>query len=126
MAQDMADSLKNALDRQGFRVTLLEGDTIELPALARNASERGLRQVVVLRIKDWKTDTMANTDLIYDLQLLIVDRSGKVVAQNAINGVSAIGGGLPTSIGAQARQAFETKIGQLFYPAEIRDAMAQR
>jgi hypothetical protein len=58
MAQDMADSLKNALDRQGFRVTLLEGDTIELPTLARNASERGLRQVVVLRIKDWKTERL--------------------------------------------------------------------
>ncbi|MBP8197696.1 MAG: hypothetical protein KAX64_03965 [Chromatiaceae bacterium] len=123
MAQDMAATLKDALAAKGYRVTLIEGDAKDSAALGRKAGERGLRRVIVLHIKEWKTDTMVNTKLLFDLQLIIVDQAGKVVAKNAINGTSTIGGGMPGSIAASARQSFESKIGQLFYPPEIREAL---
>jgi hypothetical protein len=123
MAQDMAETLKGALEDEGFRVAVLEGDPGNLSALGGKASERGLRRVVVLRIMEWKTDTMMQTKLLFDLQLLIVDQTGVVVARNAVNGSSAIGGGMPSAIGALARQSFETKMGQLFYPPDIREAL---
>lgn len=123
MAQDMTETLKGALEAQGFHVTLIDGDSANLAALGRQASERGLRRVVVLRIKEWKTDTMVSTKLFFDLQLLIIDPAGSIVAQNAITGSPAIGGGMPGAIGQIARQSFEAKIGQLFYPPEIRDAL---
>lgn len=123
MAVDMADALKNALSAKGYRVTLIEGDAEDLAALGRKASDMGLQRVVVLRIAEWKTDTMMNTKLYFDLKLLILDPTGVVIAQNAIDGTSVIGGGMPSTIAVLAQQTFEYKIGQLFYPPQISAAL---
>jgi hypothetical protein len=123
MAQDMAETLKGSLEDQGFRIVLLEDHADDPNALGREARGRGLHRVIVLRIKEWKTDTYASTRLLYDLQLVIVDDAGQVVARNSVNGSSAIGGGMPSAINDQARKAFENKIGQLFYPPEVLSAL---
>ena len=124
MAEDMAETLKAGLEAKGFRVTLLKAAADDPAALGREAAALGLHRVVALQIKEWKTDTMMRTKLVYDLQLLIVDPAGAVVAGNTVRGADAIGGGMPRAIGALAQQAFENKIGQLFYPPDIQAGLA--
>lgn len=124
MAEDMAETLKTGLTDKGFRVVPLTVPANDRAALGRAATERGLRRVVALQIKEWKTDTMMRTKLVYDLQLLVVAPDGEVVARNAVRGSDSIGGGMPGAIGALAQQSFENKIGQLFYPPDIRAGLA--
>jgi len=124
MAEDMAETLKTGLETKGFRVTLLKAAADDPAALGREAASLGLHRVVALQIKEWKTDTMMRTKLVYDLKLFIVDPAGAVVARNAVRGSDTIGGGMPGAIGALAQQAFEDKIGQLFYPPDIEAGLA--
>ena len=124
MAQDMAETLKIGLEDKGFRVIPLMVATDDPGALGRAAAARGLTRVVALQIREWKTDTMVRTKLVYDLELLIIDADGQVVARNAVRGSDAIGGGMPRAIGALAQQSFEGKIGQLFYPPDIQAALS--
>lgn len=123
MATDMSEALQNALAAKGYRVTPMQGDPDNLAALGRKAGELGLQRIAVLHITEWKTDTYMNTTLFFDLKLLIVDPAGAVVAENAVSGNTVIGGGMPSTIAALAQQAFENKIGQLFYPPQIAAAL---
>ena len=58
------------------------------------------------------------------LQRLIVAPDGEVLARNAVSVFDAVGGGMPGEIGILAQQFFENKIGQLFYPPDIRACLA--
>ena len=124
MAQDMTETLTDALKNGGFRVVQVESKATNLAEIGRAAAAQGLSRVVVLRITEWKTDVAMRVTLHYDLNLLIIDKAGEVIAQNRINGVSAVGGaGMPSAMSGTARQAFESKMVDLFSPSEVRAAL---
>lgn len=124
MAQDMAETLKGALEDDGFRVVILDGQKADPEVLTARARAAGAQRVILLRIKEWKTDTALRVTLHYDLHLFVFDNTGALLAQNRLEGTSVAGGAaMPSAIGTTARHAFEQKMGQLFYPPKIRAAL---
>ena len=121
-ADDVASSIKVALDMRGAQVSTL----VIPPALTENeaiaAVKDSARKTIFLRINNWKSDTYAVTAVAYDIDALVVDRDGKVLARKkTVDGqrtdvaIFATGANARTGIASSFRFAME----DLFKSQEI-------
>ena len=92
LASDISKVVEMALTSKGVKVINVEvapstpeDKTIELLASTGNKS-------IFLKINSWKSDTFSQTTLSYNLELLILDKTGKVLASNAVSGSEVLSG----------------------------------
>ncbi|HBM87997.1 MAG TPA: hypothetical protein DD437_05605 [Rhodobiaceae bacterium] len=93
LAQDFATSISSALTRSGATVTAKayphsdSNDAVTKQLLALTADK-----YLLVSYQEWKTDSLMNTALIYDITARVLLRDGTVVAQNHLSGRDKISG----------------------------------
>jgi hypothetical protein len=121
LADDFTQVIKTALVGKGTKVTVVElpVGTDESEALSRVAvaGQKGL----VLLVNEWKSGGFTNTSIAYDIQAMVVDSAGKVVATKRLAGEDNLGqvGGSQEHARTAVPLAFRKKIEELFSAPEI-------
>lgn len=93
LAQDFTTSIAGALTRGGATVTAkalphsASKDAVTAQLLALTADKH-----LLVSYQEWKTDSLMNTALIYDMTAQVLSGDGTVVAQNHISGRDKITG----------------------------------
>jgi hypothetical protein len=127
LAIDIRDSIAASFKNKGVQVT-----TVELkPALSMTAANEALVQAgkdraLLITLSEWKSDTFMNTALIYDVTVRILDRSGRVLADNKISGrddLSGSGINPPAHAKSAVPVAFRAKFEQLLNAPQIAGAL---
>lgn len=92
LADDIRDAIAGALRKRGATVVPV---SIAFRDSATNAKRKLLdakaRRAALVTLREWKTDSMMNTDLHYDVTLTIFDESGNVLATNTLRGMDNLG-----------------------------------
>jgi hypothetical protein len=123
LADDFTQVIKTALVSKGTKVTTVElpVGTEEAAALTRVAAAGGQKSLV-LWINEWQSGGYMNTGIAYDMQAMVVDSGGKVVATKRLAGNDNLGS-VPAGEAQHARTvvpiALRKKIEELFAAPEI-------
>ena len=124
LADDMTESLKNALGTVGFDVRNVYFSSPDGAVIAEAIRESRLPRTVVLRVDEWKTDAMMNLRLVYDLTLTVFDSKGESIASAQDKGDETLSGsGFQSGNSANAASAFERKVGRIFNDGAIKMAL---
>jgi hypothetical protein len=125
LVEDLVEPLQRELEENGFTVERLEAKTVDLDELAGVASASGFQRVVVFDVREWKSDVMMKIKLHYDLALLVLDGAGSVLATSYLQEAGEVvsGAGMAGQNAKSLRAVFERKIGFLFAPPEITQAL---
>ena len=123
LADEFTSAISSALTRRGFRAATVSVPAAGTPADVRALAARaGSERVAFLQIADWKSDTMQNVALHYDLTLRVFDGGGKQLASSRVSGSDNLGGSA-WNPPAHARQAvpaaFRKKLEELFSAPDV-------
>jgi hypothetical protein len=92
LAEDMAHSIRQALDRAGLRALTVVAPPDESPDRARlRASDGGGQAALYIVLEDWRSDTWTDVTLDYHLTLQVLGRHGDVLAEVPLRGVDDLG-----------------------------------
>jgi hypothetical protein len=123
-ADEFRDAIARALKARGISVVTL---SIPVRDPASTAKQKLLdakaRRAALVTVREWKSDTMMNTDLHYDVTLAILDEAGNPLASSAIKGLDNLGHLGLMSPKEGIGQATARKIDQLFDEEKIRAAL---
>lgn len=127
LAIDVRDSIAASFKNKGVQVT-----TVELkPGLAPTAATQALVQpgkdrAILITLTEWKSDTFMNTALIYDVTVRVLDRTGRILADNKISGrddLSGSGINPPAHAKSAVPAVFRTKFEQLLNAPQVAAAL---
>jgi hypothetical protein len=123
----MAGVLTASLNSAGYAARLIplpiEATTGATQARLLNGQPR---RAVLLTLAEWKSETLKNTDLYYDLRLYVYDSSGKLLGSRWLKGMDAMDGSL---FGAKQKaahdvpEAFRQKLQLMLDAPEIQAAL---
>src|SRR5262245_1279766 len=122
LGDDLTNLLATSLTAKGFTATPVVVSQSESPdVVAKRMTILRVDRGVVLTIADWRTDTRtdnkAKTQLFYDLDLKVLDPTGKVLAERRLAGHE-------NEIRGAARDAFRQKLEQLINSSEVTQALS--
>ena len=127
LASDMTAVLRRSLDAKGFTtipiVLAVDGP---VDSLAEKVSASGAERVLILTLREWKSDTYTNTALIYDVSLRVIDAAGAIRAETELQGRDDLGGSFwnpPAHAKDAVPQAFQKKLEILLGEPEIAAAL---
>ena len=125
LAEDMAMSLGMAFQNKGYSVTsvkLRPGANREdvLRAFRSTQSKRA----VLVRLKEWKTDSFWTTALHYSVYVEIFDESGNLLAGNQVSGKDKIEGiRFRSDLAEVMPPVFASKMEQLINNPRVKSAL---
>lgn len=126
LADDVASSLKRALQNKGYTVDILPGDDPSPATLTARAKAHGSTRIIQLTLNEWKSDAYMSITVHYDLLLSIYDEAGNLLARNQMAGEDDVGGvkmtddrNSETVVGA-----FERRMGYLFQHDDVIKALS--
>lgn len=124
MATEMTEAIADGLANSGYRVIDVYGKHDMAALISRAASEEASR-IVVLRVKEWKSDIMMSITLHCDMTLSIYQADGEMLAESSAQLTEAAGGAqMGGSKNSQAvTKEFAKQIGYLFNEASVRKAL---
>jgi len=125
LATEVRDSLVKALKAKGYNampVALDKGDAGE--AARRKLGEARAKRAALVVFREWKSDTMMNTDIHYDLTLTVLDERGNALATNTLKGSDNMGSLGMVSPEENITKAFARKLEQLFDDPKVTRALA--
>lgn len=93
LSSEFTNAMKSALERNGIKVVMIETTpaSTSQAAMADLVASTGDR-LLLLSIREWISDSMINTEVRYDLQLVVADSSGKTLATKTYQGTRDLGG----------------------------------
>ena len=114
LADELRDAIINALKARGISANAVAIPLRESSATARQKMmDAKARRSVLATMREWKSDSMLNTDLHYDVTLTVYDERGNALASSSIKGMDNIGSaGLSPDEGI--RKASTATLGKLF------------
>ncbi len=120
LAADMASALATALRDAGHDVktTVVKPATTADGARAGVIADSGASKAILIRLVEWKTDTMARTGLDFDVVAEVLDANGNVLATNRVSGKEVSGASI-LSADKDSRKWFEQKMTDLLSNREI-------
>ena len=92
LAIDMRNAIERSLAAKGIKV-----QPVPIPKTAGIAEAKGTlaktgaRRQLLVTMREWKTDTMVNTDLHYDVTAEVMDEKGAVLGTSVIRGMDNLG-----------------------------------
>ena len=93
LADDMAASVAQSMQRAGYKVQVVQVAPSDEPARAADKlRQAGAQRVLMLRLDKWKSDTYVSTALHYDVDLLVLDANGNALAHAQQRGDDNLGG----------------------------------
>jgi hypothetical protein len=117
LADDITNAVSRALSKKGVQVTEISIPLqMDQADVVKKLTQSG-NKAVFISIKEWKSDTYQNTALNYNIQVQVIDMSGKVIAQKSISGNDNLGGDFINPPGHAKRvipPAFQAKLELLF------------
>lgn len=99
-ASVVAESVRRDLEASGFRAVAANNPDELSRAIRSNNANRGL----LVTIKEFKTDTMNNITVNWNLEAAVVDGDGKVLATNSVSGESDIKGSMMNPVKASKQK----------------------
>jgi len=123
LAEEMADALARAMKAKGADAVAVRVDAKDSEGNARRKLlENKPRRAVLITLHEWKTDTLMNTDFLYDVKLVVLDASGKQLAWHALKGTDHLGSlGLTPHEGIS--KATARKLDKLFDHDKVIEAL---
>jgi len=123
MAVDMATAVARALEANGqpskpIFVAVKGGAEGAKLALMSSGAER----LMLITLREWKTDTMTRTGLWFDVTLDVFDAQGETIASRHISGQEIAGGSI-LSAEKDAQRLFGEKIGELLDNRDVASAL---
>ena len=92
LALELRDSIVASLKGRGINAYPVTVSISDKPADARRKlAESKARRLVLVTLTDWRSDTMMNTDLTYDVALAVFDESGRPLATSSAKGMDSLG-----------------------------------
>ena len=93
LSSEFTGAIKNALERNGVKVVAIDTKPSKpsQPAMAELVASAGDR-LLLLSVKEWIGDSQVNTEVRYDLDLIVADSSGKTLATKTYQGSRSLGG----------------------------------
>lgn len=114
LAIEMRDALGRSMKSRGINVSPVEiGISDSSVGAKRTLSAANARRSVLVTLNEWKSDTMMNTSLQYDVGLEVMDEKGQSLAINKIQGRDNLGN-LGLEPGAGIAAGFAKKFDMLF------------
>ncbi len=123
LADDMTDVIAASLAKKGFKtvpVTVLYSDKQD--GVVEKAKASNADRMIILTLKEWKTDTYQNVALQYDATVSVLDKEGKKLAEKNIKGRDNLGGSSwnpPAYARKAVPEAFKKKMEELLNTQEI-------
>ncbi len=123
LAQDFATAISSALTRSGATVTAnayphtASSDTVTKQLLSVNAEK-----FLLISYKEWKTDSLMNTSLHYDITAQVLQSDGAIAAEKNLSGKDRISGsvmGDQTNSSSSVPAAFSRKLQLLLGDKDI-------
>jgi hypothetical protein len=123
LTDDMSAAITDGLQKVGYKVTPVLNES-SMDRLIDTAINEGASQIVVLRVRDWKSDIYMSINLHCDLNLSIYNTDGDLLAENSTRFVKAIGGAISASKNSELlADEFAKQIGYLFNKEAVRNAL---
>jgi hypothetical protein len=91
LSNEVRDALARSLKAKGYTVTTVDLDPRESATDARRRLTGGSSKAVMVTLNEWKSDTMMNTDIHYDVSLVVLGPKGDELATNSVKGQDNIG-----------------------------------
>jgi hypothetical protein len=100
LASDISTAIVASLKAKGVDARALAlKPTVSAEQAVTALRDVGMQKSVLLRLVEWKGDTMVNVGLSYDLDLRVLDKGGNVLASKVLQGKENLGSGDPFSPG---------------------------
>ena len=125
LAEDLTVSMVAALQKsdvkaQGVTTATGVGESAAREALLKARAER----FVLLLIREWKTDTYMNTELINDVALEVLGPGGAKLADKTLKGRETLGGAfVPADVRVNAEKAIKRKLEEAFNDPAVASAL---
>jgi hypothetical protein len=117
LGDDLTTVLATSLAAKGFKAIPVVVSHSERPeAVTQRMVLMRVDRDVVLTVAEWRTDTYFKTQLFYELDLKVLDSSGKVLAQRRLAGHE-------DEMSGSARDAFRQKLELLINDPEVTQAL---
>lgn len=123
LASEMRDAVARAMKGKGYSVMPITLSPHDAASTARRkVAESGAKRGVLITFTEWKSDSMMNTAVHYDVALSVLNEKGEPVATNSLKGVDNIGSaGL--SPNASISATFARKFEALFDDEKVAAAL---
>lgn len=126
LAQDFSATIARSLELKGYKVTAVSVAG-SAPANVKDlVAKSGKERLALVTINEWKSDTMMNTALYYDLLLRVYDVGGKQLAENRLAGKDDLGGSAmnpPGHAKEAVPPAYRRKLEELFNSDAVRQSL---
>lgn len=115
LADEISESVSRSLAERGFKSTVVkvaasQSRRAAIEGLTRSGAER----LVLISLKEWKSDTYMRTSLIQDVTVKVLDSAGKELATASFTSDEVVG---------DVPMAFRSKIEAWFSDQKIVDAL---
>ncbi|WP_421900365.1 hypothetical protein [Maridesulfovibrio sp.] len=127
LAEDILNALAAGMEKQGYHVSkvtispLTETDT----AISKLSAEHKKRSILV-SIRNWKSDTMTNVAMHYDIKATVYNESGSRMAETSLHGSDDLGGSFmnpPKHAMKVVPEALQEQLGRIINSPAITDAL---
>lgn len=127
LADEVSKAVSRALSEKGYKVTTVEAmPKEEEHAVLTKLTATKAKRLLLLSVREWKSDSYKNSTLFYDLTLNVMDSDGKPLGKKSIAGKDELQVYTccsPEHAGRVIVSMFEKKIAELFNSKEIEGAL---
>ncbi len=87
LADDMTEAISSSLSKKGYKaVPIIVSHSDDQNAVLKKLKATEARRLILLTLHEWKSDTLTNTALIFNVTLKVFDQSGQVLAEKQLQG----------------------------------------
>lgn len=108
LARDMRDVIERAMKSRGLRVTGVDIAPSSGDGARRTLVASGSDRNVLVTLREWKSDTLLRTELLYDVTVTVLDREGAELASKRLHGADPVGPSPHSSVPEAFARKFET------------------
>jgi hypothetical protein len=127
LAEDMTTAIVAAMAGRGFQpVPVLIAPSADAAQVRQALFTDGADRALLLTLREWKSDTFMNVGLPHDITLVVMDRTGAVLAEKRLQGRDNLGGSFwspPSHAKKVVPLAFKAKLDELLSDPAIAGAL---
>lgn len=130
LANDILNALATGMEKQGYKVSkvTISPRTDTATAIAKLSAEHKKRSLLVY-ILNWKSDTMTNVAMHYDIKATVYNESGSRMAETTLYGSDNLGGSFmnpPKHAMKVVPEALQEQLERIINAPSISDALNRK
>lgn len=127
LADNMTTAIVAAMAQRGFQpIAVFVAPSADAAEVRQSLFKDGADRAMLLTLREWKSDTFTNVGLPYDITLVVMDKSGTVLAEKRLQGRDNLGGSFwnpPSHAQKAVPLAFKAKLEEILSDPAIAAAM---